>query len=360
MTPDVHAVVVAGGRGIRLWPQSTRKRPKQYLDLASERPLLAETLLRVAPLVPEGRRLVATVGDQLPLARECARGLVAPDGFVVEPEGRNTGPAILLALAVLEARGAGRDDLAVFLPSDHLVRDGEGFCRTLRSVRDGAPRDGIVVIGAVPDSPRTGYGYIKKGGEAAPGFFRADRFTEKPDGETAARYLAHGGHLWNVGVFAAPVGTFLAEFEAHAPDLFASYGDFQDHCLDPPSLAAVYRKTPAISMDYAVMEKSPRVLVVPADFDWTDLGSWDALEGVGEGVAGNTVVKSAGARFWDASGNVVFAPGRRVFLSGVDDLVLVSSGDVLMVAPKAEASGRVAKIVGSLAKEGGSEAADLL
>ena len=360
MIPGAHAVVVAGGRGVRLWPESTKARPKQYLRLVSDRTLLEETLLRIAPLVPRERRLLATVADQTSLARGHARGLVDPDGFVVEPEARNTGPAILLALAALEARGARESDRVAFLPADHLIRDGEGFRATLRLVLERSPADAIAVIGARPDSPRTGYGYIGTGEKTATGLLRVERFTEKPDLETAKDYLAQGNHLWNVGVFAAPIGTFLGEFEARAPDLFASYGKLRAACGDPASLAAVYRKMPSISMDYAVMEKSPNVLAAPAAFDWTDLGSWASLEDAADSVEGNAVVKADGARFADASGNVVFAPGQRVFLAGVDDLVLVSNGSVLMVAPKKGVSDRIAGIVEDLAREGGPEAAALL
>ncbi|EQC46607.1 mannose-1-phosphate guanylyltransferase [Bacteriovorax sp. Seq25_V] len=340
----IFCLVMAGGRGTRLWPESTEKKPKQYLSLVGEGTLLEQTLNRFDSIINPEARFIVTTEDQRELALSSSNGKVNHDGLILEPAGRNTAPCILLSLASLEAAGATDDAVVAVMPSDHVILDTQGFKKTfLEAVELCSSTDTITTIGIRPHFPHTGYGYIRKGKAVGAGA-EVLEFREKPDFETAKTYLATGEFLWNAGMFMGKLGTFKREFAKHSPDMFAFYDKLLAVIQDHDALAALYSQIPEDSIDYAIMEKSDAITTIPASFDWNDLGSWEALEAVVDKVDGNTVVKAASFFAKDSVGNVVYAPDKFVSLINVNDLVVVSNERAVMIMPKHDAQ-RVKEVV---------------
>lgn len=345
---SLYALVMAGGKGTRFWPESTRNRPKQYLSLTGGAPLLTKSLGRFEGLVPADKRYVVTVKEQESLAQKCGEGSMAKEGLIFEPSGRNTAPCILLSLAALENQGAKEDDVVAIVPSDHVILNEEGFRGTVSKAVDVArERGAIVTIGIRPNFPHTGYGYIHRQGEGHGDVYEVSEFREKPNRETAEKYLATGEYYWNAGMFVASIKTLKEEFQTCSPETFAPYGELKDVLASGGDLAAVYNKLPEDSIDYAIMEKSSKVMVVAADFDWNDLGSWDALESVVQATEENTLVEERAHFLKEAKGNIVYAPGKHVSLIGVNDLIVVSNDQSLVVLPK-ERSQEIKEVVQSL------------
>ena len=329
------ALVMAGGQGTRFWPESTTKKPKQYLSLTSDKSLLTQTLNRFEGLIGKDDRFIVTVNQQESLARSCGEEASHKDALIFEPSGRNTAPCILLSLAELLKKGYSQEDIVSIVPSDHVILNEQGFRDTLKLAAEGAAKEGsIVTIGIKPNFPHTGFGYLHQGKQISNDIYKVAEFKEKPNVETATEYLKSGEYLWNAGMFVAQIGTLLREFEACSPETFKSFSQLQN--ATPETLPRVYESIPANSIDYAVMEKSDAVHVVPAMFDWNDLGSWDALEAVLEQTNDNTVASSKGEYFQEAKGNIIFAPDKFVSLIGVNDLIVISNDKNVVVLPKSE------------------------
>jgi mannose-1-phosphate guanylyltransferase len=335
---SVYCVIMAGGSGTRFWPASRRQRPKQLLALTSSRSLLQQTLDRVASLAPAQRVLVVTGADH---ASQVVAQLpqLPPDQVLAEPLARNTAAAAGLAAAWV----ARRDPSAVclVLPADHLITDETLFLATLeRAIRAAREDDVLVTLGLTPRFPATGFGYIETGQAVdpeAPPVSLVAAFHEKPDLATAEAYLAGGRHLWNSGMFAWRAEVLLTEIARHLPELAAGLDELAPHLGGPGqarALAAIYPRLPAISVDHGVLEKSPRLRVVKADFGWSDLGSWDAVAELWPGDEAGNVCQDGRVLAIEASGNVVAAQGRLTALLGVDGLVAVVTDDVLMILPR--------------------------
>ncbi len=345
-----HAIIMAGGQGTRFWPESTSRRPKQYLNLLGPDTLLTETLKRFDGLVDTKDRFIVTVKEQEKLAKECSKSLIGDGGLIFEPSGRNTAPCILLAMAALQSMDRSGDDLVAIVPSDHVILNREGFQSTLKKAYAlAAEKEAIVTIGINPTFPHTGFGYIQRG-EAAGAGHKVVQFKEKPNKETAEAYLGTGDYYWNAGMFVAPIKVLLEEFAAHSAETYKSYAGLRDHYQDFNKVSEIYRAIPSDSIDYAVMEKSSRVYVIAAEFDWNDLGSWDALEAVIDKKDDNILVQCNDTYFEEAKGNIIYAPDKFVSLIGVNDLIVVSNDDVVMVLPK-DQSQKVKNIVSALKKD---------
>ena len=334
---NLHVLIMAGGKGTRFWPESTSRRPKQYLQLFSERSLLQETLLRFDGLVPPERRFIVTVKEQQELALKESGEQIAPNGLIFEPMGKNTAPCILLALSNLMSRGVSKEDVVAIVPADHVILNHQGFKGVISKAHKLAhEQKKIVTIGIAPHFPHTGYGYIQQGVKLEDGVFGVARFKEKPDLKTASEYLKSGNYFWNAGMFVAPIEVLLQQFALHAPEIYAFFPRISDQHS--------YAQIAAESIDYAVMEKSTEVLVIEGRFDWNDLGSWDALESVLSPQAGNFFSKINGQHCLDSSGNIVYAPERFVSLINVKDLVVVVNNEAVMVFPKKDAQ-RIKEVV---------------
>ncbi|MBD3336996.1 MAG: NTP transferase domain-containing protein [Candidatus Eisenbacteria bacterium] len=334
---DAYALLLAGGSGERFWPLSRRARPKQFLRLAGEQSLLRQTYARAVAACGGERVWILTRQDLVGTVRRELPEL-AGDQIVGETQARNTGPAVALGCRMLAARDPRA--VAVVLPSDHWIPDGQAFVATLdRAVHVARREGGLVTLGIKPRHPATGYGYVERGGrlEDIAGAFRAVRFHEKPDRRTAAGYLAAGKTYWNSGIFVWRAGDLLAEIERQQPEIDAHLP--RDEALSDPqrrpaAVAAFFERAPSISIDYGVMEGARDVWVVEADFPWSDLGSWEAwAELVGEDESGNRTEGDVRCR--DARGNIVCSSGTgRVALLGVNDMIVVRAGDVTLVCPR--------------------------
>jgi mannose-1-phosphate guanylyltransferase len=340
-----YCLIMAGGKGTRFWPESTQAKPKQYLQLNSTKTLLEETLDRFDSLIENDRRFVVTVKEQAVLCQESSKGKIAKDGILFEPSGRNTGPCILMSLAALLDKGVSENDVIAIVPSDHVILNHKGFHETMNKAAAFSIREqNIVTIGITPNFPHTGFGYIEKGEMIEGEGFKVSRFKEKPHFELAREYIRSGEYLWNAGMFVAPIKILLEEFKTHAPNMFEHFPELLKVINDPAKLKAVYEKIPTDSIDYCIMEKSNKVSVIPATFDWNDLGSWDALTSVIAETHGNTLVKSDGAFFLNSADNVVFAPDKYVALINMDKHIVVVNDKVVLVAPVAD-SQEIKKIV---------------
>ena len=338
MSEKIFALVMAGGRGTRFWPESTSQRPKQYLKLFGNNSLLKETLFRFAGMILPEQRYIVTVKEQEALARTEANSEIGLNNLIIEPAGRNTAPCILLSIASLIKNGANQDDLIVIVPADHVILNTSGFIETLKVACDLIRvKDTLVTIGIPPTFPHTGYGYIQKGEEILKGAYNVLKFREKPNFETAKEYLKTGNYLWNAGIFVGRIGRFLEEFKKHAPEIYSFYDALQESISSFKKTSDIYNQIPKNSIDFAVMEKSDCVSVIPARFDWNDLGSWDALEGVVEKKDHNTFAAIKDAYVSNSSGNIVFAPNKFVTLIDVNNLIIVSNEKNIMVISKEKA-----------------------
>ena len=348
-----YALIMAGGKGTRFWPESTERKPKQYLNLLGDKSLLKQTIDRLEGFTEPKNAFVVTVKTQEGLIKKDMEGKLPVSNIVFEPSGRNTAPCILLSLAELLEKGASLDDVVTIMPSDHVILNEKGFRATLeKATYQSIKHNSIVVIGIQPHFPHTGYGYIEKGEKKEDengDLFKVQSFKEKPSKEKAIDYLKSGQYFWNAGLFISKIGVLLDEFKKHAPAIYSYFSEIQKLLKKRESIDSTYSLLKSESIDYAVMEKSQRVMVVPAEFDWSDLGSWEALEEVLSPEDGNTLVKVEGHYFNEAEGNIIYAPGKFVSLIGVKDLVVVSNEKVLMVMPK-EDSQKVKEIVDALKK----------
>jgi len=333
----IHPVVLCGGAGSRLWPMSRTHLPKQLLPLTSSRSLLQETVGRVTNPVFAPVTLISNGEHRYLIADQLRQMNVSPRAFVLEPEGRNTAPAAIIAAALLA-----RDDphaIMLLLPSDHLIRDNAAFRQAVLRGAAAAAGGALVTFGVHPDRPHTGYGYIKRGQALAAlqGCFGVERFVEKPDAATAENFLGAGDYLWNSGIFMFEAGRFLAEAERLEPEMRQCC----QRAVDGATCDGIYvrlpeeefRKAPAKSIDYAVMEHTAEAAVIPVEMEWSDVGSWSALWEVAEkDQLGNVLVGDAMVQ--DAHGCYVRSEGMLTTVVGIDDAIVVVTEDAALVVSK--------------------------
>jgi mannose-1-phosphate guanylyltransferase len=335
-----HVVVLAGGSGTRLWPASRRARPKQLIALTADGD----------PMVAAAVKLGASLGDVLIVTGEGhvegTRAAVPGVEILAEPVGRNTAAAIGLAAAVLAARDP--NAVLLVLPADQHVTDKPAFAAALDAALAAVERDDVIAtIGITPTRPETGFGYLEVDagtGTALP----VKRFVEKPDAATAAQYLASGRYLWNAGIFGASAKRILAELDTHLP---ATAKAVREIARDPQQARTMYPTLASISFDHAVMEKVDRVVTVPAQVGWDDVGSWAALPAIrGVDDTGNTTVGTA--LVIDGTGNVVASDDATLIATvGLSDVVVVKSGDAILVIRK-DAAQDVRKVIDALSARG--------
>jgi len=316
----IYPVILCGGAGTRLWPASRPERPKQFIDLISDLSLFQETVRRVAPLV-EGGRIIVVAGEAHRGFIETQMSAMGVEGdLILEPVGRDSAPA--MAAAALWIEQIDPDGTAVFVASDHYIPDAAAFrAAALDAIAAAAPGR-IVTMGMAPTSPSSAYGYIQP---EAPGLSPVRRFVEKPGLAEALRYLAEG-YLWNSGNFVVPVRVLLDEMERFVPDVVATVrAALPGQGSGAHGLGAAFLAAPKISIDYAVMEKSDRVWVLPAVFEWSDLGAWDAVAATGRGARGIWVDHESDGCLVRA------APGMVVATAGVSNLAIIAEPDAVLV-----------------------------
>ena len=330
-----HAVVLAGGSGMRFWPESRILRSKQFLDLTGSGPMIRETLDRLRPIVPAGRLwIVAGRKDASHLSPESVG--IPKGNILLEPEGRNTAPAIALAAACISRT----DPEAVILatPADHAVRNVRAFHAVIgKGLRLARATGRIVTLGVPPTHPSTGYGYIERGRPfpgRVRGAFAVVRFAEKPDLAPARRFLRSGRFAWNSGVFLFRVDTFLDRLSRFLPKvheriLWAARGGKAGFGR---RLREAYRTMPSISVDYGILEKERGILVLPADVGWSDLGTWRSLHEFLDERGGN--VTFGDVILTDCRNSLVRTDGGLIAMLGMDDTVVIRNGNAVLVCPR--------------------------
>ena len=359
---NVHAVILAGGRGTRFWPRSRTRTPKQLLNIVGKTTMLQQTVERLRPVIPFDRIWTVTNSEQVkPLAKQ----LPAParKRVLTEPIGRNTAAAI--ALAAIHVRHAAKGDaLMAVLPADHYIAQEDKYRQIVRAAFEIAREPRMVVLGISPTRPETGFGYIERGAakEIVREFpyFPVQRFTEKPELAVAREYVSSGSYFWNAGMFFWRVSTFLdalGEFLPTTYDAIASLSAHIGKSSYSSRLKKVYPQLESISVDYAILEKAAghpggqskgptRVFVIPADIGWCDIGSWAAVYELSALRPGENVFAGPGQTL-DAEGNYLWSADKFVAAVGVNNLVVVETRDALLICPRDRAQD-VSKIVKSL------------
>lgn len=355
--PLVVPVIMSGGSGTRLWPLSRTSHPKQLHALVSDMSMVQETVSRVAT-TRQAFEFAAPViilnERQHELAHLQLNELgVKPSYFVVEPVARNTA-AVAAVAASLVAREYGDDALVLLLPADHHIRDPEAFHEAIAAASSLADEGDIITFGIQPSAPVTGYGYIERGDSLAAGF-RVRRFTEKPDSATAQRFIDTGDYYWNAGIFMFGAGAVLAEMDAHCPDIAAASCKALADASEDDDLITLcpesFANCPSNSFDYAVMEKTSRAVVVPADIGWSDVGAWSALWDIAEDKTADGNVSRGDVHFVDSRNSYVMAHDCRVGVVGLDNVVVVVTEDAVLVSHGSRTQD-VKKLVTALQDEG--------
>ncbi len=327
-------VILSGGSGTRLWPLSRGHYPKQFLPLITDHTMIQETILRLNGL--EGLKAPIAVCNEdhrFMMAEQLWEIGVKPAAIILEPVGKNTAPAV--AMAALTA--ASGDDILLVLPADHVIANMAAFHKAIIQAKDLAAQGFLVTFGVVPSEPETGYGYIKRDVLQQGDAFNVAAFVEKPDADMAKHYLQSGDYFWNSGMFAFKASSFLSELEKFNPEMLsicrqalkAAKVDLDFVRLDK----GLFSTCPADSIDYAVMERTDKAVVIPLDAGWSDVGSWSALwEVTDKDPFGNAI--SGDVLTVDTRNSFIHAQNKLVAVIGVQDLVVVETDDAVMIAPK--------------------------
>lgn len=328
-------LIMAGGRGTRFWPKSTEEKPKQFLNLIGNKTMLQLTVERSLKITPIEKIFIVTgeiykdiVKEQLPELPE--------KNIIIEPVGRNTAPCILLA--TLYIKQIYNNANVIVLPSDHIIENTEEFCNTIKKAENYIKQENknsIITIGITPTRPETGYGYIKYSNESSEQVVKVEKFVEKPNLEKAKEYLREGSYLWNAGMFIFNIDYMLEELKQNCNESYSMLANLPkvDDINYETELKKVYKECEAISIDYAVMEKSKNIYVIPSEFGWDDIGTWKSLERyIEHDQNGNVCLEKIYTE--DAKNNVIYAEGKKIVLLGVEDLFCIDSNGVLIIGKK--------------------------
>lgn len=362
----MYAVIMAGGSGTRFWPLSREKTPKQLLKIGGEDSLILQTVNRVLPMVRIEDVFIVTnhsLADSINQQLSAKFNRTWNGNFILEPEAKNTAPA--LGLAALHLERIDPDAIMVVLAADHIISKSDLFLDLLKTASEAAEQDFLVTLGIKPDRPETGYGYIKAGtsvSSASPGnqmpanVNRVEAFVEKPNIDTARGYLKSGRYFWNSGIFIWKVRTFLKEIEKYQKDLYQGLMEIKRNIgsdKESEVIAEVFKKINAISIDYAVMEKTDNAAVIPADIGWSDVGSWTALDDVSERDRSGNII-TGNVIDIGSSNSILYADKRLVATIGLQDTVVVDTPDATLVCSKEKAQD-VKKVVDELKKRKADE-----
>ncbi len=338
-TKNYYALLMAGGVGSRFWPVSTEAFPKQFHDmLGTGDTLLQKTFNRLAKLVPEDQILVLTNAKYNDLVKAQLPN-IAQKNIVLESAMRNTAPCILLSALKVEKENP--DAVMIVAPSDAWIEDEDAFVSDLQKAFDASQEEGVITtLGIQPTFPNTGYGYINYVKEDSAFAKAVKRFTEKPNYEDAKEFVASGEYLWNAGMFVWSAQTVLKGFKEHLPKMHALFQEGYDVFNTPDEQAFIainYPKAENISIDYGIMEKHDAVKVVPATFDWNDLGTWGSLYEKLDKDSDDNAVVNAQVLSSNSRGNIIRSQGKKVVvIDGLEDYIIVEKEDVLVIVPKSK------------------------
>ncbi len=332
----MYILILAGGAGTRLWPMSRQANPKQLLAITdSGETLVQKTVKRVLPLVPVENIFFATNHEYGVKIREQVTDLL-PRSIIAEPSGKNTAPC--LGLAAVQMSQLDADETMVSLHSDHYIADEEAFRQSIVAAVELAQQGYLVTLGITPDKPETGYGYIKRGGTLGTynGYesFEVAEFLEKPNLETAEKFVASGDYFWNSGMFIWKLSTLLEAFQTHMPEFHTQLEQLRTAIAAGQPIDPIWESIQPESIDVGIMEKAKKVAVVPVDFGWNDVGSWSAIHEINRKNEANNVIINAEHFNVDSQNLLVQGNGRLVATIGVDNLVIVDTEDGLLICDK--------------------------
>jgi mannose-1-phosphate guanylyltransferase/mannose-6-phosphate isomerase len=327
-------VILSGGSGTRLWPLSRKQYPKQYLPLVGDKTMLQETILRLRGLENlEEPIIVCNVDHCFLVAEQCQQIAIQNPVVLLEPEGRNTAPAI--ASAAFQSLKQTDDAVLLVLSADHVIEDVEAFHKAINIASNQAQNGKLAIFGIVPTDANTGYGYIKASKDIVRGAYKVDEFVEKPDLETAKSYFKQANFLWNSGMFMFKATTLIDELTSHSPEIVSSVNAAVNNAVQDLDFIHLekqaFKSSPNDSIDYALMEKSNNVVVVPLDAQWNDIGSWSALYDVGEKDTNGNVIKGD-VITKDTTNTFINANHHMVATIGVDNLIVVDTPDATFIA----------------------------
>lgn len=332
---DICALIMAGGKGTRFWPLSTEDKPKQFLKLIGSNTMIQMTVKRILPIVPIERIFVSTGEKYVDLVKEQLPDLPEKN-IIVEPEGRNTAPCIALSAMVIKRYY--KDSKMLVLPSDHLIRDEEKFRDIIlkgNKILD-KNNEGIITFGIKPDRPETGYGYIKYGkNNIDKDVYKVEKFVEKPDLETAKEYLNEGNYLWNGGMFLWRTNYIIEEIRKYAPQTYEALHNIEN--IEESKLQNYinenYRKTDSISIDYAVLEKSEDIFVIPSEIGWDDIGTWKSVERYRKKDEKNNIVNSDVSTI-ESNSNMIVNNNKKVVMIGIENVMVVETEEATFIVNK--------------------------
>lgn len=336
------ALIMAGGKGTRFWPASTEDKPKQFLKLISEKTMIQMTVNRLLPIIPIEQIFICTSEKYYNLVKEQLPNLPQKN-IIIEPVGRNTAPCILLSsLYIQQIYGNCK---IVVLPSDSAINDEKSYLQTLNAANDflNNQSNAIITIGITPNRPETGYGYIKTDKYITTlenkDILKVEKFVEKPNEERAKYYVAEGNYLWNAGMFVFDVKFMIKQFKQLVPDIYnllIQLPNVNDNTYNT-ILNKLYPECEPISVDYAIMEKSSDIYVIPSEFGWDDVGSWGALERYMKIDENNNIIKG-NALLSNCHSSIVYADDKEIIIDGLDNIYCIQSGKHVVVGSKSKLS----------------------
>ncbi|MCS7286784.1 MAG: mannose-1-phosphate guanylyltransferase [Anaerolineae bacterium] len=332
------ALILAGGTGTRLWPKSRKHRPKQLLDIVAKNTMLQETFMRIRPILDPTRIFVVTNKTYAPTIK-AQLPLIPGKNIIIEPEGKGTAPCI--GLSVLYIRRENPEEVMASLHADHVIEKAEEFRKALLAAAKVAQEGYLVTLGIKPTCPETGYGYICQGQfwKEVDGFpvYKVKSFTEKPDFETACSFLAQGGFYWNSGIFVWKLSTIMEEFREHMPRFYSQLLRIDEAIgteEEEKVLEEVWQEVESESIDQGIMEKSSRVMVIPVDIGWSDVGNWSTLADILPKDEENNVIVGGEHIGIDTTGSLLYSTKRLIATIGLKDMIVVDTDDVVLVCPK--------------------------
>jgi mannose-1-phosphate guanylyltransferase len=344
----MHCVILAGGSGTRFWPFSRKDNPKQLLNIVGERSMLQITVDRLRKLKSTSEIYIITRQELYdPIIRNIEN--IDPENIIIEPSAKNTAPAIGLVAQKIFLKN--KNAIMGVFPADHLIVGHKNFEKSLdRAYRLVKKKNNLVTIGIKPTYPSTAYGYIQyePGDNKNKIGYHVKTFAEKPHEKLAKRFLKSGDFLWNAGIFVWQVDTLLSSLEKHMPELYDALIEIRGYIENSKSIDEIWNNIMPQSIDYGLMEKANNIFVIPADFDWNDLGSWGALYNVFSKKDGENIVRGSGTVL-DGKSNFIQSNGRFTAVIGLDNLVVVNTQDATLVVPKDKVE-RVKDLVGWLEK----------